>query len=74
MPSKKLRFAGIGCQRQGWADISRIGTHSAVEMVAFCDLVAGRGPNHVPAATAIAALEVAVAADRSLATGAAVAV
>ena len=44
------------------------------EMVAFCDLVAGRGPNHVPAATAIAALEVAVAADRSLATGAAVAV
>ncbi|MCB0970548.1 MAG: Gfo/Idh/MocA family oxidoreductase [Acidimicrobiales bacterium] len=39
------------------------------EMAAFCDLVAGRGPNHVPAAAAIAALEVAVAADRSLATG-----
>ncbi|MCB1229744.1 MAG: Gfo/Idh/MocA family oxidoreductase [Verrucomicrobiae bacterium] len=38
MPSKKLRFAGIGCQRQGWADISRIGTHPAVEMVAFCDI------------------------------------
>lgn len=36
--TKKLRFAGIGCARQGWADISRIGTHPAVEMVAFCDV------------------------------------
>ena len=36
--SKKLRFAGIGCALQGWADISRIGTHPAVEMVAFCDV------------------------------------
>lgn len=38
MPAKKLRFAGIGCQRQGWADISKIGLHPAVEMVAFCDV------------------------------------
>ena len=38
MPEKKLRYAGIGCQHQGWADISRIVTHPAVEPVAFCDI------------------------------------
>ena len=38
MPEEKLRFAGIGCQHQGWADISRIVTHPAVETVAFCDI------------------------------------
>lgn len=38
MAKKKLRFAGIGCEHQGWADISRITSHSAVEPVAFCDI------------------------------------
>jgi predicted dehydrogenase len=38
MLEKKLRYAGIGCQHQGWADISRIVTHPAVEPVAFCDI------------------------------------
>jgi predicted dehydrogenase len=38
MSEKKLRYAGIGCQHQGWADISRIVTHPAVEPVAFCDV------------------------------------
>lgn len=44
------------------------------EMIAFCDLVAGRGPNRAPGAAALEALRVAVAADRSLATGMPVAV
>lgn len=39
------------------------------EMLAFCDLVAGRGPNRAPGSAALQALRVAVAADRSLATG-----
>lgn len=38
MAAPKLRFAAIGCQHQGWADISRIVTHEAVEPVAFCDI------------------------------------
>ncbi|MDF1811434.1 MAG: Gfo/Idh/MocA family oxidoreductase [Verrucomicrobiales bacterium] len=36
--NKKLRFAGIGCTHMGWKDISTIGKHEAVEMVAFCDV------------------------------------
>lgn len=39
------------------------------EMVAFCELVAGRGTNRAPGSAALEALRVAVAADRSLATG-----
>lgn len=39
------------------------------EMTAFVDLVAGRGPNRCPGSTAVEALRLAVAADRSLATG-----
>ncbi len=35
---EKLRFAGIGCRNMGWKDISTIGSHPAVEMVAFCDV------------------------------------
>ena len=38
MSNAKLRFAGIGCQHQGWADISRITSHPAVVPVAFCDV------------------------------------
>src|SRR5210317_2069086 len=36
--SKKLRFAGIGCSHMGWKDVSTIGQHKQVEMVAFCDV------------------------------------
>tara|TARA_R110000850_G_scaffold3926_7_gene18690 strand:+ start:858 stop:2111 length:1254 start_codon:yes stop_codon:yes gene_type:complete len=36
--SKKLRFAGIGCAHMGWKDISTIGQHEQVEMVALCDI------------------------------------
>lgn len=39
------------------------------EMAAFVDLVAGRGPNRCPGETAVEALRLAIAADRSLATG-----
>ena len=35
---EKLRFAGIGCRNMGWKDISTIGSHPQVEMVAFCDV------------------------------------
>ncbi|NNE90476.1 MAG: Gfo/Idh/MocA family oxidoreductase [Verrucomicrobiales bacterium] len=35
---EKLRFAGIGCNGMGWKDVSTIGSHSRVEMVAFCDV------------------------------------
>jgi len=35
---EKLRFAGIGCRNMGWKDVSTIGTHPQVEMVAFCDV------------------------------------
>ncbi|MAS95591.1 MAG: hypothetical protein CMO55_20515 [Verrucomicrobiales bacterium] len=38
MAQKKLRYAGIGCKHQGFADISRITTHPAVAPVAFCDI------------------------------------
>ena len=44
------------------------------EMVAFCDLVAGRRPNQAPGSAALEALRVAVAADRSLALGMPVAI
>ena len=36
--TKKLRFAGIGCFHMGWKDVSTIGKHKQVEMVAFCDV------------------------------------
>jgi predicted dehydrogenase len=35
---EKLRFAGIGCRNMGWKDVSTIGAHPQVEMVAFCDV------------------------------------
>lgn len=35
---EKLRFAGIGCRNMGWKDVSTIGSHPQVEMVAFCDV------------------------------------
>lgn len=38
MATKKLRFAAIGCSHMGWKDISTIGKHPDVEMVAFCDV------------------------------------
>jgi predicted dehydrogenase len=39
MPAKsKLRFAAIGCHNMGWKDVSTIGQHPRVEMVAFCDV------------------------------------
>lgn len=38
MAEDRLRFAGIGCKHQGWADISRIISHPAIEPVAFCDI------------------------------------
>ena len=39
MPAKsKLRFAAIGCHNMGWKDVSTIGQHPQVEMVAFCDV------------------------------------
>ena len=41
----------------------------AAEMAAFVDLVAGRGPNRCPGRAAVDALGLALAADRSLATG-----
>jgi myo-inositol 2-dehydrogenase/D-chiro-inositol 1-dehydrogenase len=41
----------------------------AAEMAAFVDLVAGKGPNQCPGAAAADALRLALAADRSLATG-----
>lgn len=37
-PSKKLRFAAIGCDRMAWKDISTIGMHKNVEVVALCDI------------------------------------
>ncbi|MDH3582678.1 MAG: Gfo/Idh/MocA family oxidoreductase [Phycisphaerae bacterium] len=37
-PNAKLRFAGIGCNGQGWSDISQIATSPNVHMVAFCDV------------------------------------
>lgn len=39
------------------------------EMVAFVDLVAGRGPNRCPGTSAVEALRLAVASERSLASG-----
>jgi myo-inositol 2-dehydrogenase/D-chiro-inositol 1-dehydrogenase len=42
------------------------------EMVAFAELVAGRGPNRCPGTAAVDALNVAVAAERSLAEGIAI--
>ena len=39
------------------------------QMQAFCDVVAGSGPNRAPGSAALEALRVAVAADRSMATG-----
>ncbi|MGY8644108.1 MAG: Gfo/Idh/MocA family oxidoreductase [Verrucomicrobiales bacterium] len=38
MAKEKLRFAGIGCNGMGWKDVSTIGMHPQVEMVAFCDV------------------------------------
>ena len=38
MPSPKLRFAAIGCFRQGWKDVSSIGSHAKVDVVAACDI------------------------------------
>ncbi len=35
---EKLRFAGIGVRNMGWKDVSTIGSHPQVEMVAFCDI------------------------------------
>ena len=47
----------------------RLGDAYRAEMVAFCALVAGRGPNQVLGSAALEALHVAVAADRSRAIG-----
>jgi myo-inositol 2-dehydrogenase/D-chiro-inositol 1-dehydrogenase len=41
----------------------------AAEMESFVDLVAGKGPNLCPGPAAADALRLALAADRSLATG-----
>lgn len=37
-PKERLRFAAIGCRNMGWKDVSTIGAHPSVEMVAFCDV------------------------------------
>lgn len=47
----------------------RFGDAYWAEMVAFCALIAGRGPNQVLGSAALEALHVAVAADRFLAIG-----
>lgn len=55
---------------QGFAD--RYAPAYRAEMIAFTDLIAGRGPNRCPGAASVDALNVAIAADRSLAEGIAI--
>lgn len=37
-PNQRLQFAAIGCDRMAWKDVSTIGSHSKVEVVALCDV------------------------------------
>ncbi|MFT5467872.1 MAG: putative dehydrogenase [Verrucomicrobiales bacterium] len=37
-PNQRLQFAAIGCDRMAWKDISTIGDHSKVDVVALCDV------------------------------------
>ncbi|MFM8476419.1 MAG: Gfo/Idh/MocA family protein, partial [Planctomycetaceae bacterium] len=39
---RQLNVAAIGVNGMGWADLSNIGSHSAVKFVGFCDIDASR--------------------------------